>query len=164
MAAGTHPIRGRYDYAKLERNALELAEGCEAGSREALLQMAARFRDEASSHPGLSIKKRLAASGSRASRTAPPSGAGIDARRRRARDVADVVGTRAARAQADVLDALDRKFSWRPAFVLNLSARAKRVVVGLLFPVCTSQGLPAAARQPKGLHFQLRFLRSTRAE
>ncbi|MGY2937395.1 hypothetical protein ACVWZ6_006997 [Bradyrhizobium sp. GM6.1] len=57
MVAGTHPIKFRYDYARLERNALELAEGCEAGAREALLEMAARFRDEASTHTGASSKK-----------------------------------------------------------------------------------------------------------
>lgn len=40
-------VKAKYDYKKLERSALELAEGCEVGAREALLDMAARYRSEA---------------------------------------------------------------------------------------------------------------------
>lgn len=59
MPAGAQPTRVTYDCAKLERDALELAYGCEGAAREALLEMAARYRQEASLHRPNS-RKRLA--------------------------------------------------------------------------------------------------------
>lgn len=60
MHAETNLIRVKYNYAKLERDALELAHGCEAGAREALLELAARYREEAQRDAGAHSRKSLA--------------------------------------------------------------------------------------------------------